>query len=152
MKKYIRHYVELVSIGLVFGEPKDVEVESRNPLDITCDDSVDCFRFFDQPIVVDGNDTYYGDACNFTNWVYFGERITLDEFKALKGDDFSTEMKIESLKERGIEYVCHTRNNRFLEMRIGDKTFDEVKEESKPKKPVSNLKLVTAAQKRQVRK
>ena len=37
-------------------------------------------------------------------------------------------------------------------MRIGDKTFDEVKEESKPKKPVSNLKLVTAAQKRQVRK
>lgn len=85
MEKVTKSYVEKIYRGILFSEPSISEVEERDPMQVANDGKMQGFRFYDKEFVVDGDKSYDGDKSNFSNWIYFGKRMSLEEVKAQYG-------------------------------------------------------------------
>lgn len=126
MEKVTKSYVEKIYRGILFSEPSIAEVEERDPMQVANDGKMQGFRFYDKEFVVDGEKSYDGDKSNYSNWIYFGKRMSLEEVKAQYGNDSSYSILISNMENNNYQYVCHTQAGSFLPMEEGDMTFDEL--------------------------
>lgn len=126
MEKVTKSYVEKIYRGILFSEPSIAEVEERDPMQVANDGKMQGFRFYDKEFVVDGEKSYDGDKSNYSNWIYFGKRMSLEEVKAQYGNDSSYSTLISNMENNNYQYVCHTQAGSFLPMEEGDMTFDEL--------------------------
>lgn len=144
MKKITKTYVEKIYRGLLFSESSIKEVTERNPMQIENDGKMQGFRFYDKEYVVDGEKTYDGEKSNYSRWIYFGKRYSLDEIKAKYGNNPDYRILISNMECNGYNYVCHTQAGSFLPMEEGDMTFAEyIAKHSKEKNAIrmfENLK------------
>ena len=79
MKKIKKSFVEKIYKGLIFNDTLVDEVQKRDPMLIKNDGKMVGFRFFDQELIVDGDNIYKGNKSNYSDIVYFGKRYTKDE-------------------------------------------------------------------------
>lgn len=126
MEKVTKSYVEKIYRGILFSESSISEVEERDPMQVANDGKMQGFRFYDKEFVVDGDKSYDGDKSNFSNWIYFGKRMSLEEVKAQYGNNSSYSILISNMENNNYQYVCHTQAGSFLPMEEGDMTFDEL--------------------------
>ena len=126
MEKVTKSYVEKIYRGILFSESSISEVEERDPMQVANDGKMQGFRFYDKEYVVDGDKSYDGDKSNFSNWIYFGKRMSLEEVKAQYGNNSSYSILISNMENNNYQYVCHTQAGSFLPMEEGDMTFDEL--------------------------
>lgn len=141
MEKVTKSYVEKIYKGLIFSETSTTEVVERDPMKIVNDGSMQGFRFYDKEFVVDGDKSYSGEKSNYSNWIYFGRRLSLEQVKELYGNNPDYRILISNMENNDYKYVCHTQVDSFLPMRNGDITFDELiaqKQEDKESK-VKNM-------------
>lgn len=134
MEKVTKSYVEKIYRGLFFSEPSVAEVTERDPMQIKNDGQMQGFRFYDKEYVVDGEKRYDGETKNYSNWIYFGKRLSLDEIKAQYGNNPDYRILISNMEGNGYQYVCHTQAGSFLPMEQGDMTFDELVAQKKQDK------------------
>lgn len=137
MEKVTKSYVEKIYRGLLFSNPSVEEVEERDPKKIKNDGSMQGFRFYDKEFIVDGEKTYDGETSNYSNWIYFGKRLSLDEIKTQYGNNPDYKILISNMENNNYQCVCHTQAGSFLPMKDGDKTYEELvseKEEDKESK------------------
>ena len=137
MEKVTKSYVEKIYRGVFFSEPSVAEVTERDPMQIKNDGQMQGFRFYDKEYVVDGEKRYDGETKNYSNWIYFGKRLSLNEIKAQYGNNPNYRILISNMEGNGYQYVCHTQAGSFLPMEQGDMTFDELvaqKEQDKESK------------------
>ncbi|MCI9434360.1 MAG: hypothetical protein HFI86_03660 [Bacilli bacterium] len=125
MEKVVKSYVEKSYRGLLFSEASVNEVLERDPMKIENDGSMQGFRFYDKEFVVDGEKSYIGETSNYSNWIYFGERLSLEEAKNKYGNDSHYRILIDNMERNNYEYVCYTQVGSFLVLGAGDMTFDE---------------------------
>lgn len=126
MEKVTKSYVEKIYRGILFSEPSVEEVTERDPMQVENDGQMQGFRFYDKEYVVDGEKSYDGETSNYSNWIYFGKRFSLDEIKAKYGNNPDYRILISNMECNGYNYVCHTQVGSFLPMEEGDMTFDEL--------------------------
>lgn len=126
MKKVTKSYVEKIYRGLLFSEPSITKVEERDPMKVENDGKMQGFRFYDKEFVVDGDKSYDGEKSNFSNWIYFGKRMSLEEVKSQYGKNPNYSILISNMENNNYQYICHTQAGSFLPMEDGDMTFDEV--------------------------
>lgn len=126
MEKVTKSYVEKIYRGILFSEPSIAEVEERDPMQVANDGKMQGFRFYDKEFVVDGEKSYDGDKSNYSNWIYFGKRMSLEEVKAQYGNDSNYSILISNMENNNYQCVCHTQAGSFLPMEEGDMTFDEL--------------------------
>lgn len=126
MEKVTKSYVEKIYRGILFSEPSVEEVTERDPMQIKNDGQMQGFRFYDKEYVVDGKKSYDGETSNYSNWIYFGKRLSLDEIKSKYGNNPDYRILISNMEGNGYQYVCHTQAGSFLPMEEGDMTFDEL--------------------------
>lgn len=137
MEKVKKSYVEKIYRGVLFSESSISEVEERDPMKIENDGKMQGFRFYDKEFVVDGEKSFDGEKSNFSKWIYYGKRLSLDEVKAQYGNNPDYRILISNMEGNGYQYVCHTQAGSFLPMQEGDMTFDELitqKEQDKESK------------------
>lgn len=137
MEKVTKSYVEKIYRGLLFSDSSVAEVTERDPMQVKNDGQMQGFRFYDKEFVVDGEKSYDGETSNYSNWIYFGKRLSLDEIKAQYGNNPDYRILISNMEGNGYQYVCHTQAGSFLPMEQGDMTFDELiaqKEQDKESK------------------
>ncbi|NMA50438.1 MAG: hypothetical protein GX951_01120 [Mollicutes bacterium] len=108
MEKLNKSYVEKIYWGIIVSEPVIEEVVERDPTKIDNDGKMQGFRFFDREEVIDGEKTYYGERTNVSNWIFFGERLSLDQVKVKYGDNSDYRTLINNMEINSIKYVCHT--------------------------------------------
>lgn len=140
MEKVKKSYVEKIYRGAIFSEPSISEIDKRDPMKIENDGKMQGFRFFDKEFVVDGEKIFDGKKSNFSKWIYFGKRLSLDEIKAEYGNNSDYSVLIGNMEVNGYQYVCHTQAGSFLPMVEGEMTFDEFiaqKEQDKESKAKS---------------
>lgn len=126
MEKVTKSYVEKIYRGILFSEPSVEEVTERDPMQVENDGQMQGFRFYDKEYVVDGEKSYDGETSNYSNWIYFGKRFSLDEIKAKYGTNPDYRILISNMECNGYNHVCHTQVGSFLPMEEGDMTFDEL--------------------------
>lgn len=126
MKKIMKSYVEKIYKDILFSRSSIAEVEEKNPMQVANDGLMQGFRFYDKEIVVDGEKSYDGEKSNYSNWIYFGKRMSLAQIKELYGEDPDYRILISNMEINNYEYVCHTQVDSFLPMGEGDMTFDEL--------------------------
>ena len=83
MEKIKKSYVEKIYRGLLFSESVIDEVESRDPLLVEDDGSMQGFRFYDQEKILYAGRTFVGDNSNFSPWYFLGDRLSIEEVKEL---------------------------------------------------------------------
>ena len=140
MEKVTKSYVEKIYRGILFSEPSVEEVTERDPMKVENDGSMQGFRFYDKEFVVDGEKSYDGETSNYSNWIYFGKRLSLEEIKAKYGNNPDYRILISNMEGNNYKYVCHTQAGSFLPMEEEDMTFDELvaqKEQDKESKAKS---------------
>ena len=125
MEKLNKSYVEKIYWGIIVSEPVIEEVVERDPTKIDNDGKMQGFRFFDREEVIDGEKTYYGERTNVSKWIFFGERLSLDQVKEKYGDNSDYRTLINNMEINSIKHVCHTQAGSFLRMEEGDMTFNE---------------------------
>lgn len=126
MKKVTKSYVEKIYRGILFSESSTKEVKERNPMQVENDGKMQGFRFYDKEFVVDGKKSYDGEISNYSSWIYFGKRLSLDEVKAQYGNNPDYRILISNMENNNYQYVCHTQVGSFLPMDEKDMTFDEI--------------------------
>ena len=144
MKKITKTYVEKIYRDLLSSRSLIEEVAERNPMQIKRDGKTQGFRFFDREYIVNGGIGYDGETSNYSNWIYFGKRFSLDEIIAKYGNNRNYRTLISDMKYNGYNYVCYTQAKDFLPMEEGDMTFAEyIAKHSKKKNEIQmfeNLK------------
>lgn len=125
MEKITKTYVEKIYRGILFSESSIQEVTERDPMKIENDGKMQGFRFYDVEYVVDGDKTYEGETVNYSGWIFFGKRYSLDEIKTKYGNKPDYRILISNMECNGHNYVCHTQAGSFLPMEEGDITFIE---------------------------
>ena len=132
MKIIKKSFIEKIYKGMQFNEYVINEVRDRNPLKVENDFNIQCFRFYDREYIIDDKKIFQGKALNYSNWIYFGKRMGLDEIEIKYGDDPNYKNLINNMVNNGYEYICKTQSGPFLPMMPGEVTFDEyVKENEK---------------------
>ena len=126
MEKVTKSYVEKIYRGLLFSDSSVAEVTERDPMKVKNDGQMQGFRFYDKEFVVDGEKSYDGEKSNYSNWIYFGKRLSLTEIKAQYGNDPDYRILISNMENNHYQYVCHTQAGSFLPMEEKDMTFDEL--------------------------
>lgn len=126
MKKVTKSYVEKIYRGLLVSESSVAEVEERDPMKVANDGKMQGFRFYDKEFVVDGKKSYDGEKSNYSSWVYFGKRLSLDEIKEQYGNNPDYSILIGNMEGNNYQFVCRTQVGSFLPMNEGDMTFDEL--------------------------
>lgn len=126
MEKVTKSYVEKIYRGLLFSDSSVTEVTERDPMKIVNDGQMQGFRFYDKEFVVDGEKSYDGEKSNYSNWIYFGKRLSLDEIKAQYGSDPDYRILISNMVNNHYQYVCYTQVGSFLLMNESDMTFEEL--------------------------
>lgn len=129
MEKVTKSYVEKIYRGLLFSDSSVSEVTERDPMKVENDGKMQGFRFYDKEFVVDGENSYEGKTLNYSRWIYFGKRLSLEEIKAKYGNNSDYRTLISNMEINSVEYVCHTQAGSFLPMEKGDRTFDELVEQ-----------------------
>ncbi len=125
MEKVTKSYVQKIYRGLFFSEPSTEEVTERDPMIVKNDGKMHGFRFYDKEFIVYGEKNYGGEESNYSNWIYFGKRLSLDDVKSQYGDNPDYKILISNMECNNYQYVCHTQAGSFLQMEEGDITFEE---------------------------
>ena len=126
MEKIIKHYIEKCYYGEPNNEIVIEEVEEKDPFKVKNDRSMLGFRFYDRECIIDHNKIYYADKENYSNYIYFGERLSRDEFEEVYGLSGAYVDMIYDMKNNGIEDVCFTQDgSSFVPMQSGDMTYEE---------------------------
>lgn len=137
MEKIKKSYIEKIYRGLLFSESSIAEVEDRDPMKVVNDGKMQGFRFYDKEQVVDGEKIYDGERVNFSNWVFFGKRLTLEEVKQQYGKDSKYSTLISNMECNHYNSVCLTQAGSYLPMEEGDMTLDEyISEHDKEKNAI----------------
>lgn len=137
MEKVTKSYVEKIYRGILFSESSVSEVTERDPMQVVNDGTMQGFRFYDKDFVLDGEKSYDGEKSNFSNWIYFGKRMSLEEVKSQFGHDSKNyRILISNMENNNYKYVCHTQVGSFLPMEEGDMTYDELVSQKEQDKEV----------------
>lgn len=79
----LKHYVEFLTPGLIVSNSSVEEIAERDPNKVELSDGCFGFRFFDRTEVVVDGETLTGSRKNVSGWYYKGEKMTLDQVKAV---------------------------------------------------------------------
>lgn len=116
MEKQIKHYVQKVYIRIVVNVSVEEEITERNPKLVKNDGEIQCFRFFDKDI--------NGEKQNYSNWVYFGKRLSLKEVKE-KYSKYDYGYLIWSMEQKKYEFACRTQTGKLFPLNDTDIIYDE---------------------------
>lgn len=123
MEIILKHYVEKIYKGIFFNEVSIKKVKDRDPLKIENDGKMQGFRFYDKEYCIRNGKSYAGKSSNYSNWVLFGERLSLKDVKERFNDKTTL---IHNMVDNNYKYVCYTQVGAFLPMDDGDITYDEL--------------------------
>ena len=142
MKKITKTYVEKIYKGDILTQSSIEEIDDRNPMKVENDGKIQGFRFYDKEYILDGEKIYKGIKTNYSGFIYYGKRYSLDKFIEEYGDNPDYNFLIRKMKSNDYNYVCQTQNDAFIPMREVDITLDEYEEklESTANKMFEKLK------------
>lgn len=129
MRKIKKSYVEK---DYKFGGKTVTEISNRNPLDVEKEERLYRFRFYDQEFIIDNEKIYEGPKENFSVWIYFGKRTSLNEVLAKYGPGLEcsillSKMASKHLKETSTHnYVCLTDDGYLEPMEDDSIAFNEI--------------------------
>lgn len=120
-----KSYVEKLYRGFFVCDSAFIEISERDPMKVENDGIMEGFRFFDKKFFINGKNIG-GLDLNYSNWIYFGKRMSLAQVKELYGSNPDYRVLINNMENNKDKYVCHTQNGSFLIMEKGDMTYDEI--------------------------
>ena len=82
-----KHYVEYLHAAIPFFKTSVEEVRERIVEKVVLTGDKLAFRFFDKTAAVIDGETLTGDPRNHTGWYYKGEKLSLEEVRAMYGTD-----------------------------------------------------------------
>lgn len=124
-------YVERKYNGVFTSNSVIEEIDDREPLKIKNDGKILGFRFFNRNIgILDGKQFYISEAYNYSNWIIFGKRMSVDEIinKYKNSNNMKYKMLVRKLeKDSNCKYYCYVPLiDYYVKMDEGDMTFEEV--------------------------
>ena len=125
MEEVTRSFVQKIYEGFVLSSSISEEVSIKDPMKIKIDKMMQGFRFYDRDCLIYEGKEYYGDKKNYSDWIFIGKRLSLEEFIDKYGNNESWKTLIEIMKINGFKYVCDTSVGIFLPMGDNDITYDE---------------------------
>ena len=131
MEKVVKTFAEKGYRPGFLYEKKYEEVAERDPNLFLDDEKIIFVRFFDQEVTIDGEEVTYGEEMNESDYIYYGQRKTLDDLIREFGNNPEYKPLIDDMKRRGIESVCFTRVGGSVPMYEGEVTLDEYFEQTK---------------------
>lgn len=155
MAFYKRIYIEKLYYDLLCNKPSFDIVEEKDPYAVVNDGIMQGFRFFDVEDYNSESERFVCRRVDYSNWVYFGKRLSLDEFKSEYYKALSENKKdkfiirnplifndidlLSFIEERGYKYVCFTQKGTFLPMHDEDITYDELLQLKKENNDVKKI-------------
>lgn len=127
MNEIVKTYVEKVYSGF-YNAVIIEEVESRDITKIKNDGLILGFFYYDRLFTVDGERMIYKKDFNHSKFIYFGERLSLEDLKTRCINDpkyGSLDSLIKRMEEEKIEFACYTNGGSILTMSEGEMTYDE---------------------------
>ena len=134
MEKVIKSYVEKVSSMGLYNNIIIEEVEERNPSKVENDGDSFVFWFFDKELTVDNGRVVEWEFKNSSPYIFFGERISLDELKKIVATNQEyafLESKLLEMEKMDNKFICHTQDGGYHIMNDEDMTYDEVVSKTK---------------------
>ena len=116
----LKHYVEYLYPGILVSETSIVEVAERDVKAVTIPDDCFGFRFFDRTVTVIDGEILTGDRKNVSGWYYQGEKMTLEQVKAIYGSDPKYRILIANMEGNGMGTVVKTKFGQFLRLYDND--------------------------------
>lgn len=77
----LKHYVEFLYPGILFGESSIREVDNRNPYSVTIPDEAYGFRFLDKEEIAIDDEILKGKNKNVSGWYYQGRKMSIEDVK-----------------------------------------------------------------------
>lgn len=125
MNKEIKSFVEKKYRGTLFSQYIETEVIEKDPMKIENDGFIQGFHFYDREFITVEGKRYASEKYNCSNWIYFGKRLSLNEFKNQYSNNSDYESLISNIEKSDCQDVCHTQDDSFLPMNKEDMTFNE---------------------------
>ena len=128
MEKIYKTYVRKIYCGS-YNFIDIEEVDSRDPAKIKNDGLMAGFSFYDKEFVFDGDKLIKQKVLNRSKFIYFGERLSINDLKArcINNSKYgSLDSLIKKMESNGNENACYTNGGNIFIMHNGEMTYDEV--------------------------
>ena len=112
----LKHYVEFLYHGILFGESSSKESPHRNASAIKLPKNSYAFRFYDQTETKEGSEVLVGKPKNISGWHYKGSVLTLEHVKQYHADK---DTLIFNMEANGYDRVVEV-NHRFFPLKKED--------------------------------
>ena len=135
MEKIVKTYVRKIYSGS-YNEIMEAEVDSRDPAKIENDGLMLGFCFYDKLFILDNGRIVYEEKFNRSKFIYFGERLSLEDIKTRYINDpkyGKLDSLIRQMERSGNEFACYTNGGCIVIMRKGEMTYDEIVAKKKEK-------------------
>ena len=116
----LKHYVEFLYPGLFCSEASVEEIAERDVNKVELPDNCFGFCFFDRTVTVIDGQTLTGDRKNVSGWYYQGETMTLEQVKAVFGNDSNYRILISNMESNGYNAVVRTKFDQFMPLEDND--------------------------------
>lgn len=116
----LKHYVEFLYPGLFVSEASVEEIAERDVKKVELPDNRFGFCFFDRTVTVIDGQTLTGDRKNVSGWYYQGEKMTLEQVKAVFGNDSNYRILISNMEGNGWNAVVRTKFDQFMPLEDND--------------------------------
>ena len=116
----LKHYVEYLHPGIIFSESSVEEIAERDVKAVNMPDSCFGFRFFDRTVTDIDGETLAGGRKNVSGWYLQGEKMTLEQVKAIYGSDHNYRILISNMEGNGYGAVVKTKFGQFIPLNNND--------------------------------
>ena len=120
MTTMIKHYVMYLHAGIPFFRTSVEEIPERIVENVELSGDKLCFCFFDRTVAIVDGETLSGEDKNCSGWYYKGEKLTIEDFHAMYGNEGVLADTIAHYEKNGINTIVKTHLGQFLPLAEGD--------------------------------
>lgn len=106
----------------------DEEIITKNPNNIKKDNNLLGIRYYEQEIITIDGKTYQGIKENYSPWIYFGKRMSIEQVKNLCKINSNFNLTLKLMEENNINYICFTQLGTYIPLEADNLTFEELQE------------------------
>ena len=130
MEKVVVNYVQKLYAGIIFNDIVEEEIEKRSPMLVENDGIMQGFRFYDVEYMMDNDKMCDTNVTNYSNWIYYGTRYSLEEIISKYGNNPKFKSLIRNMRDSKCKFACLTQAGKYQPLQIGDMTYNEYLERS----------------------
>lgn len=130
MEKKTRRFVEFFSPGSFFGDSWSEETATMDPYHIEWPDNAYMFAFYEQDVVIDGDETFYGERRKVSPNYYHPDSV-VESLPEVERNPHSTDMLIRNMKTNAFPCIVWSRWGNWPQPFYPEKDFVLVKDKGK---------------------